>query len=118
MDLVADERAEGPGMKEDLRAEENGVVSAIVKTEYVTNTYRATTTKRLVDVIHRPSECVQLSARFSAFLELSLKSTQDDIKAKPALAWLPHTSSHATHASEPLLWRLRTPLLSTIEVEC
>jgi len=45
MDLVVDERAEEwPGAGEDLRAEEIDVVNTIVKREYVTNTYRATTT--------------------------------------------------------------------------
>jgi hypothetical protein len=65
---------------------------------------------------------VELSTSLATFLEFTLKTTEDVVEGKTALAGLPHATAHATHADEPLRLHRRAALTAnsgslTVEVE-
>jgi hypothetical protein len=73
-------------------------------------TTNQSTTKSVVNFIDRAVERVELSTRLAAFLEFTLKTAEDVVEGKTALARLTHAAAHAAHTNEPLRLHRRASL--------
>ena len=80
------------------------------------------TTKSVMDLVHRAVERVELSTSLTTFLKFALKTAKDMVKGKTALARRTHASAHAAHTDKPLRLHRRTSLAGngrplTVKVE-
>ena len=60
------------------------------------------TTKGVMDIVHRAVQGVELCTSLATFLKFPLKTTEDVVESKAALARRAHAAAHTAHADEPL----------------
>ena len=81
------------------------------------------TAESVVNLAHQTVQRVELSTSLATFLQFTLKTAEDMVEGKTALAGWLHATAHATHADEPLRLHREATLTANrgplaVEVEC
>ena len=80
------------------------------------------TTKGVMNLVHRTVQRVELSTSLTTFLEFSLEPAEYVVEGKTTLARGTHATAHTAHTDEPLRLHRRAALAGngrplTVEVE-
>jgi len=73
------------------------------------------TAKRVMNLVHRATQGVELSTGVATFLEFALEMADDVVEGKIDLAGWTHAITHAANTDEPLRLHRRVTLASSAE---